>query len=340
MSLGLLFAYMLGINSVSGAAVQMPSAITSAISSLVDIELLNTIAQISATFIAITAGFYTTKIISIVNEKSRISSRINEYEVELNLLRQSHSTYTKKIDQIDEERKNEFIEHFKEVALGPFKEITLGQGRVIKDVNDLVSIYSKYYRIVPSEGIIKTLTEILPDIVETSRIREKERAEKNKKLLDSLRSGEFPDMHNSITAIAHPSISENQDIINKMESQQEQNIYDDLIRSRDHTKNRLMMLEEITNTSRQELNSMEYPKHIRFGFISLIVFAIIGVIIPLTYGNWGEVILHLRTQGYTLPLDLTSIILILFGIGLGLNLTYIYLELSIALKPRENQTAK
>lgn len=54
------------------------------ISSLVDTQLMLTIAQASATFVAIMAGFFTTKIISISSDKKRIESRI----VEGNIIRQ------------------------------------------------------------------------------------------------------------------------------------------------------------------------------------------------------------------------------------------------------------
>ena len=47
----------------------------------INTDLMTTIAQISATFIAITAGFYTTKIVSIINDKSRIKGRTKELEV-------------------------------------------------------------------------------------------------------------------------------------------------------------------------------------------------------------------------------------------------------------------
>jgi hypothetical protein len=48
-----------------------------------DIPLFHSIAQTSATFVAIIAGFYTTKIISLSNDKRRILQRINELDNEI-----------------------------------------------------------------------------------------------------------------------------------------------------------------------------------------------------------------------------------------------------------------
>ncbi len=61
---------------------------------------MTTIAQISATFIAITAGFYTTKIISIINDKSRVKGRAKELEAELFLVKRNYDNLQKQIDAI------------------------------------------------------------------------------------------------------------------------------------------------------------------------------------------------------------------------------------------------
>ena len=50
---------------------------------MVDISLFHSIAQTSATFVAIIAGFYTTKIVTLSNDKRRILQRINELDNEL-----------------------------------------------------------------------------------------------------------------------------------------------------------------------------------------------------------------------------------------------------------------
>ena len=66
-----------------------------------------TLAQISATFIAITAGFYTTKIISIVNDKARIKGRIDEYKIESTPLREKYTKLKSEIDSLDDEKDSE-----------------------------------------------------------------------------------------------------------------------------------------------------------------------------------------------------------------------------------------
>ena len=48
------------------------------ISSMADTQLMLTIAQASATFVAIMAGFFTTKVISISSDRKRIENKITE----------------------------------------------------------------------------------------------------------------------------------------------------------------------------------------------------------------------------------------------------------------------
>jgi hypothetical protein len=76
-------------------------------------ELMTTLAQISATFIAITAGFYTTKIISIINDKSRIKGRTNEFEAELNLVTKNYDNLQKHVDAISLKKREEWKESLK-----------------------------------------------------------------------------------------------------------------------------------------------------------------------------------------------------------------------------------
>jgi hypothetical protein len=49
----------------------------------VDISLMLTIAEVSATFVAIVSGLYTSKIISLSSDKQKIRGRIQEIDAEL-----------------------------------------------------------------------------------------------------------------------------------------------------------------------------------------------------------------------------------------------------------------
>ncbi len=66
------------------------------ISGFIDVSLMNTIAQCSATFIAITAGFFTTKMISLSTERSRIQRKKSEIESQLLTLKQKETRFNDK----------------------------------------------------------------------------------------------------------------------------------------------------------------------------------------------------------------------------------------------------
>jgi hypothetical protein len=87
-----------------------------------------------------------------------------------------------------------------------------------------------------------------------------------------------------------------------------------------------------------ELMDVSYPKHALFGFLSFVLFAVLGVIIPLTYRLWGPLLLDISKQySSVLPyLDSSNHIVVgLFSVGLAVNLCYILLEVYPALnRPR------
>lgn len=91
--------------------------VLSDISVFIDIPLMNTIAQSSATFIAITAGFFTTKIISLSTEKSRLERRKNEIESELRATSQKQSEYKKQMDNLSEKDASERVDDFVDIVI-------------------------------------------------------------------------------------------------------------------------------------------------------------------------------------------------------------------------------
>lgn len=95
------------------------------------------------------------------------------------------------------------------------------------------------------------------------------------------------------------------------------------------TRSRISYLEEATKLILEELLAVAYPKYALFGFVSFIVFAILGVIIPLTYRLWGAYLLDLSKQYMIVVpyLDNASLIVVgLFSLGLAINFYYIALE--------------
>jgi hypothetical protein len=80
-------------------------------------------------------------------------------------------------------------------------------------------------------------------------------------------------------------------------------------------------LSELKKTYEKELESSSFPRHITFGYVSQVVFAILGVVFPLTYGSWS---------GY-LDDNSNVVAIVLFGVGLAMTFSYIISEVWAAL---------
>jgi type III secretory pathway component EscV len=135
--------------------------LTEVVTSAVNAGLMTALAQISATFIAITAGFYTTKITSITNDKSRINGRIKELATEYSIVEANSKTVQKKKNSINEvdaqENINTFITDLLSDSMLP--SIT------IKTIDDLILIFEKFYKRTPSELERKIVEERLQEII-------------------------------------------------------------------------------------------------------------------------------------------------------------------------------
>lgn len=127
----------------------------------------------------------------------------------------------------------------------------------------------------------------------------------------------------SIENIYYRSRSGNEDVINTLKSQDQDRYYGNITDKRDSSKNRLSILDELKSIMIQELEGVIYPKRIKFGFISFIVFAILGVIMPLVYNTWE----HQVSEFLRVPVENNLFVFILFIIGLSLNFIYIAMEL-------------
>ena len=100
---------------------------------------MTTIAQISATFIAITAGFYTTKIVSIINDKSRIKGRTKELEAELMLVTKNYDNLQEQIDAIDNRNREDWKESLRDFFMHRIEV------EAINNLNDLGSAFESFY---------------------------------------------------------------------------------------------------------------------------------------------------------------------------------------------------
>jgi hypothetical protein len=83
------------------------------LSSVLDIPLIHTLAQASATFIAILAGFYTTKVLSIASDKNRLAAKIKEIHNELQWRKEYAMELREKVNRIDNLADEEYVRTFR-----------------------------------------------------------------------------------------------------------------------------------------------------------------------------------------------------------------------------------
>ena len=92
--------------------------------------------------------------------------------------------------------------------------------------------------------------------------------------------------------------------------------------------NAIAILEGTKKTYGDQINALAFPSYAIFGFLSLVYFAIVGVVVPLTYALFIPVI------------DVTSadVLLLLFISGLSLTFVYFYAEIRSASKKKSDIT--
>jgi hypothetical protein len=117
-----------------------------------------------------------------------------------------------------------------------------------------------------------------------------------------------------------PSSSNN--LIDAAHTREENREFNELTDRKRNEDIRLTFLEESKRDYERELYAIAYPRFMKLGFISFISFAILGVVIPFTYGWWS-----LYLKGYSNIFGIG-----MFGVGLVVAFLYIYLEMSFSLK--------
>lgn len=272
---------------------------------------MTTIAQSSATFIAITAGFFTTKIISLSTEKSRLERQKNETESKLRTLSDKQS-------RLDGKREEILMRHAIERVDNLVKEINSNPlDYSLSKLEDLITAFEKNYEFSPTERQVRILTD-RKDVILT-KWRERKEQE-----LDTNRSPERKKINWLLT-----SKSDSARTTEAVHDTYEQSMFTNIDNELNETRYQISNLQDDQKRTEDELTDIVYPKHSRFGFISFIIFAGLGVIIPMAYRSWGTYLIGLSD---TYPIILqylptsNDIVIMLFAIGLAINFIYIFLE--------------
>jgi hypothetical protein len=110
--------------------------------------------------VAILAGFYTTKIISISNERIRISMKINEIKLEVNSRKKYVGDLDSRIGDIRNAQDQDLIESFEKYVTGNFLVF-----EKIATWEDLLQAFTDYFGQLPSENLQKVLEKQSHDIL-------------------------------------------------------------------------------------------------------------------------------------------------------------------------------
>ena len=267
---------------------------------------MGALTQSAATFVAILAGFYTTKILTIAGDKNRIEHKINYLKSEINFVTENIKNLKVEVNNIQEEEDNQLLQYFIEIIKD---ECHLPSFPNIKNLNDLINYYEKFFQGKPSENFVTKLKQQSDQIInELNKIR-RDRLEKN--------------TFSSTLALSTSLTSDiGSRIIEANRTLEEERNFNELTKELVEKENKLKFLNQQYSLYNEELHSLVYPKHLKFGFISFGLFAFLGVVIPLMHQWWSP---YFRENS-----DIFA--LIMFLIGLAITFAYILLEIRSMLK--------
>lgn len=267
------------------------------ISSMVDTQLMLTIAQASATFVAIMAGFFTTKVISISSDRKRIENKITED----NIIRQGKEVkirgYKEIISNIEQRQAERSVDSFVNDLLD---EPALD----IYTLEQLKHKYAEKYMFEPNEYEIKILDKEYDKITKKIKKEMEDRA-----------------VHFKITGNIRTSATRSYLVRNIMDPQTEVRETEELsemYKKMQLEQNEITVFDNLKHHYEAEKDAISYPLT-NLAFVSQLIFVVTGIVIPFNY-NWWVPIIH--------PwFDTNEFGLIMFYIGLSSAFCYIGLEL-------------
>ncbi len=204
-----------------------------------------TLAQSAATFVAILAGFYTTKIISISSEKKKIEQKVHEIENEIRWRTKRSVVLNNKKQEILQEGEEKSVNWFIEwVTTRPFfAENIDSEENIIKSFTEVLGVN-------PTEYQKKVLKDNAKSIVEKARKTVKERYTPK----------------TDVISLVGSRTSETDKIRGIMESRDEKKTFEEIIQGINEERSKIEFLEEQHHTYNTDLDSLIYPKQMKFGF--------------------------------------------------------------------------
>lgn len=253
--------------------------------------LMYAIAQVSAVFVAITAGLYTNKLISISDQKNRLKTKINEFDREIN---EQEIVLSETIAEINRLKLNHayfWAEHFVDSLehKSGLKEFTLDELKDEFDKSDYGPM-NEYYEQAFNERYGEFLEKI------------KEFLGPDKGLfglnLTALRSAEL--------------IAED-----RRARREEEDKIIDLVSQKRIDEHNIKFSKKMIDSINSEIKLITLPTGLAKEFFMLFIFAVLGVVFPLMFEYWSP---------HTGLLHPHIVALSAFMIGLTLNLFFIGAE--------------
>lgn len=288
------------VSQFSNQGIGITEAISNEKEQNLDPFLMYAIAQVSAVFVAITAGLFTNKLISISGEKSRLKTKIIDFDKEINEHEIVLEETKTEIDRLKRKHAHFWAEHFVDSleSKSGLKKFTLAE---LKDEFDKSEYgpMDEYYDQVFDERYDEFLEKIEDFLKPRIGILGMD--------LSTIKSP-------AIIAEERRARREEEQKIIDLESQKK--INEHAIKFSKKTKDNVI----------SEINSLTLPGGVEKEFFMLFVFAILGVVFPLFFEYWSP---H---TGFFHP---HAIALTAFLIGLLLNLIFIANEAKRVIDKKE-----
>jgi len=234
---------------------------------------LDTLTQSASTFVAIIAALYTTKVLSIVSEKQGIRRQIEIFESELEERKNILKRYVDEIEGIMYDDADEKISRFLKELI---RTVDLG---VTPTVEELTRVFNEQYNREINEYELKVLEVYYERFIETYE-RKKEEKRKREEMKAKHRAFGIPDLSYMTGMLSDMSY-----LVDALKPEylyeRELRNFDELIKQRDKENDQIVVLERILMEYQKQKESLAYPRYMVYGYLALIYFSIVSVVVPL-----------------------------------------------------------
>jgi len=243
--------------------------------SIDDQAWLDTLTQSSATFVAIIAALYTTKVLSIASEKQGISRQIEMLESELEERNKILMRYVGEIEDILYGDAEKIISRFLKKQL---KKIDM---EFTPSLEELSRIFSEEKKREIGKYELKVLEEYFDVFKEISE-KKKEEERKRRETDVKRRAYGIPDLSSMVDMFTDASVLVDSFTPEYIRERELRN-YDELCKLREQEADVIKVLERKTIEYKEQRESLAFPKYMTYGYLALFYFSIVGVVFPLLF---------------------------------------------------------